>query len=148
MSSVEFISQYISEIVTGGGKPVEAAKKEIQEIDEVLKKADVLKVRRMNLVSVLDHLGDETYKRRRISATPSSDDIDTTYSENKEIIKNIRSAISEYGPLLVKDLVRKVGGYDQDSLIMRAVKLLGDQEIVSRDKDGRVQPGKNWEKEI
>jgi hypothetical protein len=44
--------------------------------------------------------------------------------------------------------VRKVGGYDQDSLIMRAVKLLGDQEIVSRDKDGRVQPGKNWEKEI
>jgi hypothetical protein len=102
----------------------------------------------MKLVSVLDHLGDDTYKRRRANATPSSDDIDVSSEDNKELLQKIRTAISVSGPMLVRDLILEVGGYDQDSLIMRAVKWLGEQEIVSRDSEGRVQPGKFWEKDI
>jgi len=146
--SVEFIVKYIADAARKGENPADAAKSEIRDIDEALNKAERLKLRRMDLVSVLDHLGDDTYKRRRANATPSSDDIDVSSEENKELLQNIRKAITTNGPILVRDLVRQVGGYDQDSLIMRAVKWLGDQEIVSRDSDGRVQPGKNWEKEI
>jgi hypothetical protein len=146
--SAEFIVKYIVDATSRGESPIDAAKSEIREIDEVLNGAERLKIRRMDLVSVLDHLGDDTYKRRRANATPSSDDIDVTSEDNKELLLKIFKAITEHGPMLVRDLVRQVGGYDQDSLIMRAVKWLGDQEIVSRDSDGRVQPGKNWEKEI
>jgi len=123
-------------------------KSEIIYIDKTLNAAELLKVRRMKLISVLDHLGDETYKRKRANSIPSSDDIDTTSSDNKELLLNIRNTIKSHGPMFVRELVLKVGGYEQDALIMRAVKLLGDQEIVSRDCEGRVQPGKNWEKEI
>jgi hypothetical protein len=146
--SAEFIAKYIAEAASNGVNPATAAKAEIATIDEALNEAERLKIRRMKLVSVLDHLGDDTYKRRRANATPSSDDIDVSSDENKELLRKIRTAISESGPMLVRDLIREVGGYDQDSLIMRAVKWLGEQEIVSRDSEGRVQPGKFWEKEI
>jgi hypothetical protein len=146
--SAEFIVKYIAEAASKGINPADAAKDEIKTIGETLKEAETLKIRLMNLVSVLDHLGDDTYKRRRANATPSSDDIDVSSDDNKELLTKIRMAISESGPMLVRDLIREVGGYDQDSLIMRAVKWLGEQEIVSRDSEGRVQPGKFWEKEI
>ena len=146
--SAEFIAKYISESAANGANPADAAKLEIKSIDAALNDAERLKIRRMELVSVLDHLGDDTYKRRRANATPSSDDIDISSDENKELISKIIHAITERGPMLVRDLVRQVGGYEQEALIMRAVKWLGDQEIVSRDSEGRVQPGKNWKKEM
>jgi hypothetical protein len=146
--SAEFIAQYISDAVSNNTSPIEVAKLEIQEIDRKLNEAENLKLRRMLLVSVLDQLGDDTYKRRRASATPSSDDIDISCAENRELSTKICDVILEFGSVSVRDLVRKVGGYDQDSLIMRVVKFLGDQEIVSRDVDGKVQPGKNWEMRV
>ncbi|MCK9567636.1 hypothetical protein M0R72_01640 [Candidatus Pacearchaeota archaeon] len=146
--SAEFIVKYIAEAASKDENPADAAKAEIKTIDETLNIAEKLKIRRMQLVSVLDHLGDDTYKRRRANSTPSSDDIDVSSEDNQELLQKIRTAISEFGPMLVRDLIREVGGYDQDSLIMRAVKWLGEQEIVSRDSEGRVQPGKFWEKDI
>lgn len=143
-SDAEFIVKYIAD---AGGSPAELAKREIQEIDETLAAAEKLKLRRMKLVAVLDHLGDDTYRRRRSSAIPSSDDIDTSSEDIKELLNNILEIVGD-GPIMVRDLIQKVGGYEQDALIMRAVKWLGDQEIVSRDSEGRVQPGKNWKREI
>ncbi len=98
----------------------------------------------MNLVEVLNHFGDETYRRRRNVSIPSSDDIDHSSSEFSEIREKIIKAIGVKGPLNIRDLILEVGSYDQDALIMRAVKSLGESEIVSRDADGRVVPGKNW----
>jgi hypothetical protein len=146
MSDAAFISKYIAEASIGGKNPVDVAKIEIETINQTLNDAEKLKLRKMKLISVLDHLGDDTYKRRRASATPSSDDIDTSSDDNKELIKNILIVVEQSGPLLVRDLIRKVGGYDQDTLIMRAVKFLGEQDILSRDSDMRVQKGNNWEK--
>ena len=144
----EFVVTFIADSARKGVSAVESAKEEIQAIDNLLHEAETLKIRRMKLVSVLDHLGDETYRRRRASATPSSDDIDVSSDEIIELLTKIRETIKETGPIMVRDLVLRVGGYDQDALIMRSVKWLGDQEIVSRDEQGRVQPGKNWKKEI
>jgi len=144
----EFIVTFIADSARNGVSAVEAAKDEIQRIDNSLHQAELLKIRRMKLVSVLDHLGDETYRRRRASATPSSDDIDVSSGEIKDLLRKIKTAIEENGPIMVRDLTLKVGGYDIDALIMRSVKWLGDQEIVSRDDQGRVQQGKNWKREI
>jgi hypothetical protein len=143
----EFIVKFIAESAKNGVDPIEVARVEIQSIDNKLNEAEVLKIRRMNLVSVLDYLGDDTYRRRRMSATPSSDDIDVSSDDMKDLIDKITQAISDDGSIGVRDLIRKVGGYEQDALIMRTVKFLGDQEIVSRDSEGKIQPGKNWKLE-
>lgn len=139
MSDAAFIARYIAEASADNKNPIDVAKNEIATIDKTLNEAENLKLRKMKLISVLDHLGDDTYKRRRISSTPSSDDIDISSEENKELIIKICNVLKEVGPTLVRDLIRRVGGYDQDALIMRTVKWLGEQEIVSRDSDGRVQ---------
>ena len=148
MSDAEFIVNFISESASIGVNAVKAAKDEIFSIDLALTEAEKLKIRRMKLVSVLEHLGDETFRRRRSSATPSSDDIDVSLDDIKEILRKIRTVIDQFGPITVRDLIIKVGGYDMDAIIMGSVKWLGDQEIVSRDSDLKVKPGKNWEKEI
>jgi hypothetical protein len=148
MSDAEFVVSFIAEVVSVGGNPVETAKEEITSIDNILNESERLKIRRMGLVSVLDHLGDDTYKRRRNNSIPSSDDIDISSDDMKSLVVLILDKIEKSGPIMVGDLVRAVGGYDMDTLIMRAVKWLGEQEIVSRDDQGRVQKGKNWKKEL
>ncbi len=148
MSDAEFIVNFISEAAASGINPIDTAKEEIRTIDISLNDAEKLKIRRMKLVSVLDYLGDDTYKRRRNNSLPSSDDIDVSSDDMKNLVSSILETIEETGPIMVGNLVRKVGGYDMDALIMRAVKWLGEQEIVSRDDQGRVQQGKNWKKEI
>jgi hypothetical protein len=148
MSAAEFVVSFIAEVVSVGGNPVETAKEEIVSIDNILNESERLKIRRMGLVSVLEHLGDDTYRRRRNNSIPSSDDIDISSDDMKDLIVLILEKIETSGPIMVGDLVRAVGGYDMDTLIMRAVKWLGEQEIVSRDDQGRVQKGKNWKKEL
>jgi len=138
-----FIVKFIAEAAGKDLNAIDAAKQEIAEIDLKLQEAEKLKLRRMKLVSVLDHFGDDTYRRRRNTSVPASEDIDSD-SQDADLRQKIISAITSKGPLHVRELVLEVGGYDQDILIMRAVKKLGDQEVISRDAEGRVQRGKNW----
>jgi hypothetical protein len=144
MANGKFIVTFIAESAEKGMGAIESALSEISEIDKKLHEAEKLKIRRMNLVEVLNHFGDETYRRRRNVNVPSSDDIETSDNVH-EIRSKIIAAIAAKGPLNVRDLILEVGSYDQDALIMRAVKWLGDLEVVSRDPDGKVIPGKNWE---
>lgn len=141
---IEFVFKYISEAVGEGKEPIDAAKEEIAEIDKELKEAENKKIRRMKLISVLEHFGDESHRRRRAVNVPVSGDIEDSSEEFTELQLKIKQAIDEKGPLDINELIRAVGSYDEDFLIMRAVKWLGDQEVVSRDEEGRVQPGKNW----
>ena len=140
----EFIVKFIAESAGNGKEPIEAAKEEISKIDISLLEAEKLKLRRMKLISVLDHFGDESHKRRRGAAVLASEDIDLSSDDFNSLQDRIKQAISNNGPLNVSELIRTVGSYDEDFLIMRAVKLLGEREVISRDDNGRVQPGKNW----
>ena len=140
-SNGEFIVTYISESVKKGLLAPDAAKKEIEEIDTKLHEAEKLKLRRMRLISVLEHFGDETHRRRRNINTPTSDDVDDV--ENLDLQKKIRTAV-EKGPRTVRDIILEVGSYDQDVLINRTVKLMGEREIICRDNDHKFLPGKNW----
>jgi hypothetical protein len=138
----EFIVKFIAEAASKGMNAIEAAWQEIEEIDEYLQEAERKKLRRMKVLTVLEHLGDDSHRRRRTNKIPVSGDIEEdSVTEFKEKIK---TAIEAKGPLTVNELILEVGSYDQDTLIMRAVKWMGDEEIVSRDREGRVQPGKNW----
>jgi len=144
MNKGEFIVKFISESAAKGMNALDAAKAEIAEIDKELNEADKKKIRKMNLLEVLNHFGDETHRRRRNINVPSSDDVNVSFDEIAKLRQKIITAVGAKGALNIRDLIIEVGSYDQDTLIMRTVKMLGDQEIVSRDSDGRVIPGKNW----
>jgi hypothetical protein len=143
MSDGEFIVKFIAEKSSIGANPVEAAKKEISEIDIKLHEADALKLRRLKLISVLDHFGDDSYRRRKTSSIKESEDIEDTSKKFNDIKDKIKEAIKDE-PISVRDLIQKIGTYDQDVLIMRAVKSLGEDEIISRDSEGKVKKGKNY----
>jgi len=144
-SDGEFIVKFIAEAAKKGMGALEAAKKEIEEIDLKLLEAEKSKIRRMKLIEVLEHFGDETHRRRRASNVPTSDDINHESEEFVELHKKIREVLAKAKkPLNVRELVLEVGSYDQDALIMRAVKYLGDLEILSRDEENRIVPGRKW----
>jgi hypothetical protein len=145
MNKGEFIVKFIAESAAKGMSALDAAKEEIEEIDKELHEAEKKKIRRMNLIEVLNHFGDETHRRRRNGNVPSSDDIDISSEDIQKLRQKIIAAVGAKGALNIRDLIIEVGSYDQDTLIMRTVKQLGDQEIVSRDSEGRVVPGKNWQ---
>lgn len=144
-SNGEFIVKFIAEAAGKAMSAVDAAKKEIGQIDEKLQEAERLKLRRMNLLSVLEHFGDDTYRRRRNVSIPASEDIDDSSPEFVELREKIIDAVAAKGPLNVRELILEVGSYDEDILINRTVKMMGDQEIIARDTQGRIVPGKNWQ---
>lgn len=139
----EFIVSFIANAVSNGVNPLDAAKEEITEIDKTLNEAEKLKLRRLLLISVLEHFDDDTYRRRRSISIPASGDIFAA-KELEDLQAKIRNAIEEKGPLTVRDIIYSVGSYDEDVLIMRTVKEMGDLEILSRNEDGLIQQGKNW----
>ena len=133
-----FIVKFIAGAARKDMTAIDAAKEEITDIDKKLHEAESLKLRRMKLILVLDHFGDDSYRRKRNVSVPSSEDIGNESEEFKLIRDKIMEAVGA-GPLTIRELIVQVGSYDQDALIIRAVKSLGDDQLVSRDGNGRVQ---------
>lgn len=145
---IEFVSSFIADAASKDQSPIELAKNEIAEIDNALSEAEKLKHRRMLLMSVLEFLDDSSFKRRRANSIPSSDDVDISSSDMRDLILKIKNVIKSKAPITVRNLIIEVGGYDNDALIMRTVKYLGEQDIIERNKSGQLLKGKCWNKEI
>jgi fructose-bisphosphate aldolase class 1 len=140
----KFIVTFIADCVKKDLDPLAEAKNQIENIDNQLKNADILRLDRQKLVLVLDHFGDDSYKKRKNTNTPLIDS-GTSFDENPDVMKKLQEDIIQLvktqSPLTVRDIILKVGGYDQDSLVYRTIKTLGEQDIVQRDSDGKVIPG-------
>lgn len=133
----KFVVTYISNCAKSGLFAVESAKKEIIEIDEKLKEAEMLRVKRMQLIFVLDHFGDTSYRKRKMSVI---NDIPSIQDENtEEIEEKITSFLMNKKPMTIREIINGVASYDQDSLVIRAVKILGDKDLILRLDDGLVQ---------
>jgi len=134
-----FIVKYIADAVKNNLDPTDAAIAEIEEIDEKLHAAEELKIRRMKVLKVLDHFGNDTFRRRRTVSVPASEDVDED-EQLQELQKKILDVLSQYPDraLDMRTIIQKVGSYDKDALVIRAVKNLGDEELVTRDDEKRV----------
>jgi hypothetical protein len=147
MSSQSFFKfAFINKCISEGKDPSEEARKELVEIDKQLAVADGLKLRRLKLIEVLTHLGDETYLRGRSSSVISTEDVndeELNLDKYKEIVVSIIKQ-NNCEPMTIRELISATGLYDKDALIIRSVKDLGDKDIVKRDSEGRVCPGSEW----
>ena len=146
MSDILFVFKYIASSVRDGKNPIEVAKDEIKEVDAKLNELEDLRLRRLKIVKVLDHFGDDSYRRRKATHIPKSGDV--PLEESKiflEMSDRIKYALSKKaGPFNMREIISLVGSYDQDEMIIRAVKHLGGADILARNDDNLIVHGSNW----
>ena len=146
----KFISKFIAECAKSGVDTNEAiidkVKAEVVEIDELLGKAEMARLRKADLIKILEHLGDSTFRRSRNSEVPHLD-VD---EDNTEVARTARrrvvKAVGKVGSISNRDLRAKLGYSENmtDRLIIRAVKWLGEREIIDRDRttpENKIIPG-------
>jgi hypothetical protein len=144
MSKGKFIVTYLARCAADEVDPIERAKSEIDEIDAKLKEADRLRCQRADLVAVMEHLGNHTYRRQRmIPDVPPVELADDTMAA-KDVRCRIVRAIHRDGGLTVREIINAVGTYQEQSRVIRSIKFLGERGVVRRDEEGRVIPGPNW----
>lgn len=148
--SAAFISKYILRCAKQGIDTDEAiclkAREEIEKIDEQLNQAEIARCQRANLVKLLNHLGDNSYSRHKVSSSQDIDypDEDDT-PEAKRVRKQIVDLIKAHKAMTNQEIRTKVGyGPNADRLVIRAVKWLGEREILLRDRsssENKLIPG-------
>jgi len=146
-----FISNYIAQCAKNGKSALleifAEAKAEIAEIDKKLHDADALRIRRSNLLKLLGELGDDSMKKKRKIPDGPRIEIDEDEEEYEALRAAICDTIADKGPLTNRELIQAVGSYQQDIKVIRAIKWLGEREIVTRDgsDDNKIIPGSNWD---
>lgn len=141
IEDAKFIVKFISDASKKGSNAVDEAKDEIDEIDKKLHEAESLKIRRMKLLLVLNHFYDDSYKRRRASSVPSVSSEDIEFEVNSKLRDDIIRVVKNKCPISMRNLISSVGGYDKDYLIIRAIKTLAEEGIVTRNDDSCIIPG-------
>ena len=144
------VSDYVIECAKIGITNHEAicvkAKEEIEEIKRFLHEADTKRIKMTKLMGVLQVLGDESIKRRKIQPTLPviESDNDVEAAELRISICNILESTGI--PMTNRDIIQAVGKYKEDQKVFRAIKYLGERGIIKRDEtsENRIIPGDKW----
>lgn len=115
------------------------------EIDKELHAADALRIEKMELIAIKRDLGMDSSKRQRTSQQVPAIDLADNSDEMIDIRRRICEALNEYGPLTNREVIQKAGSYAEESKYFRAIKFLGEQDIIQRDEQRKLIPGKKWE---
>lgn len=151
MSST-FVSKFIRDMTSKGFDDPEQiileAKKEIVDIDEKLRLADELRVRRMNLYSVLSFYGEK-------STTPTSRFFEAEYNDNsetaKELQRKILALLEKEGSITNTAIFAALQTpVEERKATVQAIKYLGELQIVkwvrNEGQEKRLVQGPEWNK--
>jgi hypothetical protein len=145
----EFTLRYIAAQVSAGKDPADEVAKEISEIDQYLIEAEIKRLRRRSLSLVQDNLGGPKQKKRVANGSNPDNVEDLDNTNLRQTIMDVVSAAN--GPINNRDLINSVMKasekselYNQEPWILRTVKFLGENEVLSRDADNRIIKGPNF----
>jgi len=125
---VRFLMKYISEAAEKEISAIDLAKSEIEIIDQKLLEADDLRIKKNKLIEVLEYFNDDSYRATKDKSVDIND-----------LKKKIIDVLSkEAKALCMREVIIKVGSYDIDSFIIRAVKELQDDDFVIRNDNGYI----------
>jgi len=139
------ISNYISQLSEKGISSLEdicnEAKKEIEDIKEYLHIADTKRIRMTLLASVISQFG-VNESRKKIH--------NVSYDENDEEIKVLHQKIIELiadKPMTNREIIQAIGKYQEDHKVFRAIKFLGENNVIKRDdsSERRIIKGDGWD---
>lgn len=134
----------LPEIVTRLKEDIETTAK---KLEDKLNEADQFRSEKARLTAILRTL-DETPKvgrKKKVEAVPTID-FDDNSQDSRKLQRSICSVIEERGAMANRDLISKVGSYNNERQIIRAIKYLGENEILARDLNRKHVPGKAWDK--
>lgn len=144
------ISDYIVECNKNGIDSIEeiclVSKKEIEQIKEYLHLADAKRVRMSLLAAVISSVSNTSPSKRKLQ--PVINHIDDDSDEAKELRVKICQIIEENGPMNNREIIQAIGKYQEDQKIFRAIKYLGEHNIIKRDSmmDNKIVQGDSWDK--
>lgn len=140
-------SEYVSECITEGISNLidirKRAEDRIKNIDIELEKISQLRIEKMQLKKILIELGES--KQTKKFNVPKLD-FDDESDNAKELYKNICDVLDKFGPLTNRELLEKMEiSYEDSAQIIRAIKYLGQNEILVRIGDEKkLSPGPKW----
>jgi hypothetical protein len=152
--SAEFISEYLAQLAREGKADGQegmcaAIRQDIADIDRKIEEAEQEKERKRKLIMVLEHLGDTSYRRQRLGSGDADvevpeDDSDEAKQTQRKIIK-----LFDEHEALTNVEIRTKSGCGNDRLVIRAIKRLGELNILDRDrstKELKIIRGKEFDR--
>lgn len=145
----EFVSDYLIDLKLEKNiyKPddvIEYVKNELNDIEQKLKEADDLRLRKIDLLYVLNHYQGSKQRKSAVPLLNLADDSE----KQRQLRIDICKIIEEKGSLTNREIINKVGSYQQDAEVFLAIKWLGEHNIIKRENDGseikNVQ-GEKWD---
>lgn len=142
MNHQRLISDYILECVKNGISSNEEilanVSKELGDIDTKLSAVEPLRIKRSHLQKIKDHF-DLILKSDENTFNDETDDAEQM---RQQVISIIAASTT---PLTNREIINKIG-YNQDALIIRAIKTLFDQQVIDRtnDNERKIVRGPKW----
>lgn len=147
-----FVFDYIAECgkkdITSQKDIIALAKEEIAQIEQELAQVDLKKERLSKLQAVCLHLGDTSLKQKRAVGKVPKVNLDDDSPEALELRKKICDVIESQGSLTNREVINRVGSYEEDRKVYAAIKWLGSEKILKRDgsEANKLVKGENWDK--
>ena len=141
---LDYIQECIETDILTPNDICDRVKNEIAEIDQKLHESDGLRIRKMNLSQVLTHYG---MALRRQASLAINADIDDNSEEFISLQKSICELIDQNGAMTNREIIQGIGKYQEDAKIIRAIKNLGEQEVLAKDgsPENRLVKGDKWD---
>ncbi len=142
ISTARRVSDYIAKCASSGITSIEEIYKvlesDISAIEDELQKAEPLRVECRELQKMQAH----------ISTMLRTDKITSVFDDESEYMKSLRKKIVKImetqAPLSNRDMIMKAG-YNKDADVIRCVKCLAEDGIISKDPDTKLLVhGSNW----
>ncbi len=138
--SAEFISGYLAKLgqqgIQGQENICAAIRQEIADIDQRAEEVEREKEHRRKLLMVLEHMGDTSYRRQRLTGNgevAAGADLEDNSPEAKAVRQRIVDLFGEHDALTNVEIRTKTG-CGNDRLVIRAIKWLGERLILDRDR--------------
>lgn len=147
----KYIDECIKNDITSRADICKKAQDRCNEIDGILREAELLRQEKDILLSVLrEFKQNEAANIHNI--TPSSsrrDDLDEDNDASEQLRKDICAVLKKYGPLTNREIINlllsnKKISINEDAQIIRNLKYLASKEIIKRDSERKIVPGPNW----
>lgn len=145
-----FVINFIDECNTKGFSKasdiIKEARKEISKIEKEIKEIERKKEKIKFYYAVINQMGESSLNKRKTVEKISSmmnDSSEDAIELRKKICRLIEK--SENG-LTNRQIIKEIGGYKEDAKIYRAIKFLGEREIIKRNNstENKLIPGNNW----
>jgi hypothetical protein len=144
----EFIASFMrSCISTGVNTPNDmcsSAEKRIKEIENELRKIEVLRLEQNNLRTVIRQLSGKTEQTVQPIDIFASDDKLT--NDNRIVCESICNKIEEEKTLTARQLTEYIG-YESQNIVYSLIKILAENKIIKRQENNKSVfyiIGENW----